>query len=353
VEEAALLGVPSIVVDIGNDLVRLGQKWPTPPEDWTPGDQAKTDQYFAKTKVRVYTPGLSAGRPVLLNVLPDFSNYDPNYDYQSEIDLSVDCLACAIGAKAKGNVEKALLKIAIKNLAPTKNSKIASFIHILDNLPEEALKIHASAQVKAKNLASELKALRYNNPLFNESQAISFDDILIRDDGLTPISVFNLSGLGGLESQSIFVSQLTQAFFKWSQKKPSGTLQGLLVIDEAKDFAPTLKSSPSKGAIIRFASQSRKYGLGIILATQAAKSVDSQIVTNCATQFFGRQSSPTNIATAEEYLGKKGVIAGLSAGHFYLRHFDGGSQELHVSLGLSAHLGPADEKEIIALAKNG
>ena len=41
VEEAALRGVPSIVIDCAGDLAALGEPWPAPPEAWAPGDEAK------------------------------------------------------------------------------------------------------------------------------------------------------------------------------------------------------------------------------------------------------------------------------------------------------------------------
>jgi hypothetical protein len=75
------------------------------------------------------------------------------------------------------------------------------------------------------------------------------------------------------------------------------------------------------------------------------------VVNNCATQFFGRLSSPNNIQTAENLLGECGVIAGLRTGQFYTTAKDNDKPKLDISLGLSAHLGPASQPEIIAFAK--
>ena len=61
-------------------------------------------------------------------------------------------------------------------------------------------------------------------------------------DGRTPVSVFNLAGLGGLEGQQSFVNQLTMTLFTWVKKHPQPGqtgLGGLLLIDEAKDFVPS------------------------------------------------------------------------------------------------------------------
>ena len=41
VEEAALRRMPAIVLDINNDLARVGDKWPSRPETWTEDDADK------------------------------------------------------------------------------------------------------------------------------------------------------------------------------------------------------------------------------------------------------------------------------------------------------------------------
>jgi DNA helicase HerA-like ATPase len=348
IEEAALLKIPSIVVDIGNDLVRLGLK----SESIDPEYQEKADRYFADTDVRVYTPGLSRGRPILLTAIPDFTSSSADDNPAASIDAVVEFLANSLGLSDRAHIEKAYLKTGVTYLANNNTHDLKDLIAFLESPPDE---IAQSLQYlnKAHALASNLMALRINNPLFSDGPTATIDDILARDSSKTPISVFNLFGLGSLNSQQIFVSQLTQTYFNWAKKNPKGPLQGLLIIDEAKEFAPALKSSPAKGAIIRFASQARKYGLGLILATQEPKSVDSQIVNNCSTQFFGRFSSPTNIQTAEGLLQMSGVLNGLGAGHFFIRSSDSKAIELKIALGLSKHLSSAASgSDIISLSKN-
>jgi DNA helicase HerA-like ATPase len=86
------------------------------------------------------------------------------------------------------------------------------------------------------------------------------------------------------------------------------------------------------------------------LATQEPKSVDSHVVNNCSTQFFGRLSSPANIQSAEGFLGQSGIVAGLGQGEFCVKPRVGQNRRIAVSLGLSNHAGPADLNEIVALA---
>jgi hypothetical protein len=64
VEESALRGVSSIVLDLTGDLARLGDAWPSPPTGWVPGDAELAREYAAGTDVVVWTPGLPDGRPL-------------------------------------------------------------------------------------------------------------------------------------------------------------------------------------------------------------------------------------------------------------------------------------------------
>src|SRR5262249_38444984 len=73
VEEAALLGIPAIVLDTNNDLARLGQAWPTRPASFRDDDAQRSEDYKKAVEVVVWTPGLPSGRPLNLAVLPDFT----------------------------------------------------------------------------------------------------------------------------------------------------------------------------------------------------------------------------------------------------------------------------------------
>jgi hypothetical protein len=59
----------------------------------------------------------------------------------------------------------------------------------------------------------------------------------------------------------------------------------------------------------------------IFRATQAPKSIDHQIIANCATQFYGRAASPAAIQTVQEQIKLRGGsgtdIATLTRGTFY------------------------------------
>ncbi|MBV8574617.1 MAG: DUF87 domain-containing protein, partial [Acetobacteraceae bacterium] len=64
VEEAALLGIPAIVLDTNNDLARLGDPWPQRPDAFSDEDAEKARRYRDHVEVVVWTPNLTSGRPL-------------------------------------------------------------------------------------------------------------------------------------------------------------------------------------------------------------------------------------------------------------------------------------------------
>src|SRR5580692_7376747 len=64
VEEAALLDIPAIVLDINNDLARLDDAWPARPESFTDEDAAKASVYQRRIDLMIWTPGRTAGKPM-------------------------------------------------------------------------------------------------------------------------------------------------------------------------------------------------------------------------------------------------------------------------------------------------
>jgi DNA helicase HerA-like ATPase len=140
----------------------------------------------------------------------------------------------------------------------------------------------------------------------------------------TRISVISLSGLESLPSRCRFLSQLAMTLFTWIRKNPAGPakpLTGLFVLDEAKDFVPAVRTTGCSAGLIRLAAQARKYGLGLIFASQEPKSIDHRVVANASTQLLGRFNSPASIEAARGLLRDKGGdgedIARLATGRFY------------------------------------
>ena len=144
--------------------------------------------------------------------------------------------------------------------------------------------------------------------------------------------------------------------FGWIKKHPSKT--GMLyVIDEAQTFIPSGAGALSKTSGVTLVAQARKYGLGMIVVTQAPKGIDNKVVSNCTTQFLGKQNAPATIGAAQDLIaasgGKADDLGKLRTGEFYFKTGDGGKPvKLRTPLCLSHHpANPPTPEEVVARAK--
>ncbi|MFF2083491.1 helicase HerA domain-containing protein [Nocardia sp. NPDC058176] len=361
VEEAAIHGVSSILIDSNNDLARLGDPWPAPPQGWSPGDVARADQYFAGTDVVVWTPRREAGRPLALNPLPDFSGVldDPD-EFRTSIDASVAGLVPRSGLTTRRIATgKAVLTEALTHFAKRGGSDLGEFVTLLGDLPEGISTIRDAHRL-AEGMAEELKAAMINDPVFGGA-GVRLDPGML----LTPapgkrarVSVISCIGLPTDEQRQTFVNQLQLALFAWIKRHPAGDrpLGGLLVLDEAQTFVPARGSTASTESTLKLATQARKYGLGMVYATQAPKALHNLVTGNAATQFFGLLNAPVQIQAAAELARAKGGriddVARLPAGSFYGATEGAGFGKLGTPMCLTHHPPSAlTEDEVLRRAR--
>jgi DNA helicase HerA-like ATPase len=192
---------------------------------------------------------------------------------------------------------------------------------MLSDLSDDVSRIDNAPKLAAA-IANQLRAAIATNPLL-QSRGAPLDPVVLFEAraGKTKISVINFSGLASDEARQSFVNQLQMSLFTWIKRNPSPTGR-LYVLDEAQNFAPSQKMTPCKESTVSLVAQARKYGLGMIFATQTPRGIDNKIVSNCTTHFYGRMSSPTTIEATRELMAAKGGsgedIGRLSRGEFYL-----------------------------------
>ncbi|MBQ1066757.1 ATP-binding protein, partial [Micromonospora sp. D75] len=157
-----------------------------------------------------------------------------------------------------------------------------------------------------------------------------------------------------------FVNQLQMALFAWIKNNPAGDrpLLGLLIMDEAQTFAPTGAMTACTQSTLALAAQARKYGLGLIFATQAPKSLHNRIPGNAATQLYGLMNSPIQIETAREMARAKGGdvpdISRLTVGEFYLAAEGAAPRKIRTPLSLTHHpRSPLTVEEVLDRARGG
>jgi DNA helicase HerA-like ATPase len=122
-----------------------------------------------------------------------------------------------------------------------------------------------------------------------------------------------------------------------------------------------MKASACKDSMIRLTAQARKYGLGLVFATQNPKDIDNKIIGNCSTHFYGKASSPAALDVIQEQIKLKGGgghdVAQLPKGRFYVHNADMNLKapvKLLIPNCLSEHpRNPLDEAQVLQKATTG
>ncbi|WP_326835839.1 AAA family ATPase [Amycolatopsis rhabdoformis] len=359
-EQCALRGVSSIVLDPNDDLARLGDPWPTPPPEWHEGQAAEAERYFSGTEVVVWTPGLNRGRPLFFNPLPDFGPVlDDEDDLRGLLTSTVNTLAPHVGihgASARATQQRGVLRRALSHYAREGGRSLRGLVDLLAEPPSDM--VNARTRKLADSMADTLEAALDTDPLLDESgRSVDPGVLLTPSPGKRArISVVSFDGLSG-DAPAQFVTRLQAALFSWFKAHPAadGTLGGLLILDEAQDFVPSGASNPSTESTVDLIRQVRKYGLGIVLASQAPKGIHNQALGNTANQFIGRVTAAVQVEAVKAMATARNSAIGepgsLSRGSFYAAGEGTPYVRIDVPLCLSHHVGPLTEDEVVEHAR--
>ncbi|NKY19337.1 ATP-binding protein [Tsukamurella spumae] len=376
IEECALRGVSAIVLDPNNDLSRLGEAWPQPPSGWWEGDAERAERYLTDTEVIVWTPNRESARPLVLQPIPDFAALRAGMDGSGDPDdtdaqearegfaMAVEACASALEQHVgvggmRREQQRAILREALDAYGrQVDRSDVRGFADFLREWDSTRSSL-GSADRLAPELAENLQAALINNPLLGgRGEAVDPVTLLTPSAGKRArISVISLIGLPDETQRQTFVAQLQLALFSWIKRHPAGDrpLGALLVMDEAQQIAPSGSVKPSTESTLLLASQARKYGLGLVFATQAPKGLHDKIVGNSATHFYGKLNAPVQIQAAKDLATARGGridgIGGLGPGDFYLGS-GASTVRLHAPMCLSHHAAsPPTEDDVLAIAR--
>jgi len=327
VEEAALLGVPSVVLDADNDLARLAQPWPSRPTEFSDEDARKAKAYFERAEVAVWTPGVVGGRPLNLKPLPDFAALGSGADAESigereaAVEMAVATLEPYLSGRGAAAIKlRGVLADALRAFAQRGGGSLGGLMAMLHHLPGGVSRIAEAASL-ADEIADQLAAAMATQPMLRGG-AEPFDPAQLFESprGKTRVSVVNLSGLAGEPERRAFVNQLQMALFGWIKTNPAPTGR-LFVLSESQLYAPTRETPPCKRSTLALIKQARRYNLGMIFASAEARGLDPAILANSLTHFYGRVGSPASIEAVDGLIAAKGGAAGdlarLKVGEFY------------------------------------
>lgn len=337
-EEAAIDGIPAIVIDPKGDLANLLLTFPdlSPasfapwvPEGkdaaveasaWQAGlaqwgqDGARISRLRESVDVKLYTPGSRSGTPVSFVKSLDLP---PAKVLEDEEALRERILAVA----------SSLLGLVDAPADPVKSREhvlVSRILHdtwsagnalTLENLVQRiqdprvqkigVLDLESFFPEKARfELASAFNNL-LASPGFGawlEGDALDVQTFLRAPNGKPRISIFSIAHLGDQE-RMFFVTLLLHQMVGWMRSQSGTTsLRALLYMDEIFGYFPPVANPPSKLPLLTLLKQARAFGLGVLLATQNPVDLDYKGLSNAGTWFVGRLQTERDKARVVEGL---------------------------------------------------
>ena len=353
-EEAAIDGIPSIVIDPKGDLANLLLTFPdlraedfapwineedaqrknlssadysaAQAETWRKGlaewgqDAARIKRLRDAADFRIYTPGSNAGFQV--SILKSFSAppqsiRDDNELMAERVNTTVTSLLGLLGIDADPIKSREHILISnILNNAWTagKDLDIAALIQQIQTPPMTKIGVLDVESFFPSDDRFQL-AMALNNLLaapgfsaWMEGEPLDIQNILHTPQGKPRVAIFSIAHLGDAE-RMFFVSLLLNQMLGWMRTQSGTTsLRAILYMDEIFGYFPPVANPPSKLPLLTLLKQGRAFGLGIMLVTQNPVDLDYKGLSNTGTWFIGRLQTERDKARVIE--GLEGIAAG-------------------------------------------
>ena len=141
-----------------------------------------------------------------------------------------------------------------------------------------------------------------------KAKPLDIPKFLHTEAGKPRLSIFSIAHLGDAE-RMFFVSLLLNQVLGWMRTQSGTTsLRAILYMDEIFGYFPPVANPPSKLPLLTLLKQGRAFGLGVVLATQNPVDLDYKGLANTGTWFIGRLQTERDKARVLE--GLEGIAAG-------------------------------------------
>ena len=345
-EEAAIDGVPAIIIDPKGDLGNLLLTFPDlRPEDFRPwiveddarrkgmepdawaakqaqtwkdglaswgqdGDRIRTLK--EKADFAIYTPGSTSGIPVnLVNAFRAPEDVDDEESFAERVLTAVASLLGLLGSNAdpsksrEGAFLGAILSHAWK---AGEDLDLAALIARIQRPPFTKIGVlDLESFYPEKERYQMVVALNtlLASPGFaawNAGEPIDIARYLRDDAGRPRHAIFSIAHLDDAQ-RMFFVSLLLNEIVSWMRRQSGTTsLRALVYMDEIFGYLPPVANPPSKLPMLTLLKQARAFGVGVVLATQNPVDLDYKALSNTGTWFIGRLQTERDKARVIEGL---------------------------------------------------
>ncbi|MFK7986432.1 MAG: ATP-binding protein [Sandaracinaceae bacterium] len=406
-EEAAIDGIPAIVIDPKGDLSNLlltfpgltpaefapwidpaeaGRHGRTPEahaeviaERWRSGlardgqDGARIARFAGACERVLYTPGSEAGRP--LSVLgrldpPAIAADDPDAlrDEVAAIASALCALLDVDGDPITSAPHILLAHLITRAWSVGTGLDIPTLVRQVLDPPFDRLGALPLDDFFAPKDRKKL-GMKLNHLLASPSFApwmkgdpLDVGRLLRAPDGRPRLSILSIAHLSESE-RMFFVTLLLSKVVTWMRAQ-SGTasLRALLFMDEVFGFFPPVREPPSKRPMLTLLKQARAYGLGVLLSTQNPVDLDYKGLSNCGTWLLGRLSTERDVDRVIDGLATAGAamdpdatraqLAGLGSRRFLMRNVHEKAPVVFETRWAMSYLrGPLTRTQLVQLAR--
>ncbi len=334
-EEAALNGIPALMVDpkgdITNSLLHFPDLLSQDFLPWINPDQARrsgknveqaADEVAAQWRAGLAEWGIDADRLRALQNAAHYTVYTPGSDAGVPVsilaslkvpDIPWDSNRELLREKISGTVTALLGLVGFDDIDPVRSREHILLANIFENAWSQGRDLDLGELILQTQTPPFAKlgvfdvntffpekdrfelAMMLNNilaaPTFQawiEGQPLDIAALLYGPDNRPRHSVFYIAHLSDAE-RMFFVTLLFSAVESWMRTQ-SGTsaLRALVYFDEIYGYLPPIGNPASKQPILRMLKQARAFGVGLVLATQNPVDMDYKALSNAGTWLIGK-----------------------------------------------------------------
>jgi len=342
-EEAAIDGIPAIIIDPKGDLSNLLLTFPNlAPQDFAPWVEERDAAQEATTwkeglakwgedgeriqrlrdaaDFRIYTPGSNAGFPVSILksfVAPPESIRQDSEALAERINTTVTSLLGLVGVDAdpvRSREHILLSNILSQEWSAGKDLDVGGLIQKVQTPSITKIGVMDLDSFYPAQDRFQL-AMALNNLLASpsfatwmEGEPLDVHQFLYTPSGKPRLSIFSIAHLADAE-RMFFVSLLLNQVLGWMRTQSGTTsLRAIVYMDEIFGYFPPVANPPSKLPLLTLLKQARAFGVGVVLATQNPVDLDYKGLANAGTWFIGRLQTERDKARVLE--GLEGIATG-------------------------------------------
>ena len=356
-EEAAMDGIPALIIDPKGDMPNLMLTFPELRADdflpwvneddarrkgqstaeyargqaelWTKGlaqwgqDGRRISRLREAAECLIYTPGSTAGLPIsILKSMdaPPSSVLDDSELLGDRVNTTVTSLLGLMGINAdpiRSREHVLLSHLLTRAWQSGQNMDLGTLIHHIQEPPTQRIGVMTVDSFFPAKERFEL-ALALNSVLaapgfsqWLEGAPLDIGSMLYSPSGRPRLSIISIAHLSE-EQRMFFVALLLNEVVAWVRSQPGTTsLRALLYMDEIFGYFPPVANPPSKKPLLTLLKQARAYGLGVVLTTQNPVDLDYKGLANTGTWFIGRLQTERDKARVIEGLEGASAATGM------------------------------------------